>query len=120
MQLGGVGGVRTESKFGIYQVKLPLCSGSDAVLSDVCLEKITESFFIYPLQGKVIEDIFSSYKNSGGNPSDLPRVPVSVGGNIDFMIGIKYLCHHPKLIYQLPSGLSIYKSMFQNPDGKKG
>ena len=36
------------------------------------------------------------------------------------MIGIKYLRHHPKLIYQLPSGLSIYESMFKNSDGTRG
>ena len=30
VQLGGVG-VNAESKYGIYQVKLPLCSGSDAI-----------------------------------------------------------------------------------------
>ena len=36
------------------------------------------------------------------------------------MIGIKYLRHHPKLIYQLSSGLSIYESMFKNPDGTRG
>ena len=63
MQLGGVGGVKAESKYGIYQVKLPLCSGSDAILSGVYLEKITESFPTYPLQGKVMQDILSSYKN---------------------------------------------------------
>ena len=67
-----------------------------------------------------MQDIISSYKNTGGNPSDLPKVPVSVGRNIDFMIGIKYLRHHPKLIYELPSGLSIYESMFKNSDGTRG
>ena len=35
MQLGGVGGVKGESEYGIYQVKLFLCSGSDAILSGV-------------------------------------------------------------------------------------
>ena len=116
VQLGGVGGVKAESKYGIYQVKLPLCSGSDAILPVICLEKLTESFPTYQLQGKVMQDIISSYKNSADNPSDLPKVPVSVRGNIDFMIVIKYLRHHHKLIYQLPSGLS-YESMFKNSDG---
>ena len=55
VQLGGVGGVKAESKYGIYQVKLPLCSGFDEILSGVCLEKITESFPTYPLQGKVMQ-----------------------------------------------------------------
>ena len=85
VQLGRVGGVKAESKYGIYQVKLPLCSGSDASLSGVCLKKIIESFPTYPLSGKVMQDIISSYKNSGGNPSDLPKVPVSVGSNNHFL-----------------------------------
>ena len=120
VQLGGLGGIKAESKYGIYQVKLPVCSGSNAILSGVCLEKINESFPTYQFQGKVMQDIISSYKNTGGNPSDLPKVPVSVGRNIYFMIGIKYLRHHPKLIYELPSGLSIYESMFKNSDGTRG
>ena len=73
VQLGGVGGVKAESKYGIYQVKLPLHSGSDAILSGVCLEKITESFPTHPLQGQVMQDIISSYKNSGANTSDLTK-----------------------------------------------
>ena len=73
VQLGGVGWVKAESKYGIYQVKLPLRSVSDAILSDVCLEKITVSFPTHSLQGQVMQDIISSYKNSGANPSDLTK-----------------------------------------------
>ena len=36
------------------------------------------------------------------------------------MIGIKYLRYYPEKIFQLPSGLSIYKSWFKNPDGSRG
>ena len=35
------------------------------------------------------------------------------------MIGIKYLRYHPEFIFQLPSGLTIYKSYFENADGYK-
>ena len=35
VQLGGVGGVKAESEYGIYQVKLPLYSGFDAILPGV-------------------------------------------------------------------------------------
>jgi len=41
-------------------------------------------------------------------------------GNVDFLIGIKYLRYFPQLIFQLPSGLAIYKSVFQNADGGYG
>ena len=43
-----------------------------------------------------------------------------MGEEIDFMIGIKYLRLHPKVIIQLPSGLTIYKSVFENADGGRG
>ena len=47
------------------------------------------------------------------------QVSVSARGKIDFMIGIKYLRHHPKLIYQLPPGLLFYESMLKNLDEKE-
>ena len=50
----------------------------------------------------------------------LPKPSLSVGGDIHFMIGVKYLRYHSKLIYQLPSGLAIYESVFNNADGGTG
>ena len=120
IKLGGVGCVQTESPYGIYQIKLPLINGSEATLPGVCLENITNDFPVYPLQGKVKKDIEKFYQQSEGNPNDLPVVPKSVGGSVDIMIGIKYLRYHPKLIFQLPSGLTIYESMFRNADGSNG
>ena len=120
IKLGGVGCIQTESPYGIYQIKLPLINGSEATLSGVCLKKITNDFPVYPLQGKVKEDIEKYYQQTGGNPSDLPIVPKTVGGSVDIMIGIKYLRYHPKLKFQLPSGLTIYESMFRNADGSTG
>ena len=55
-----------------------------------------------------------------GDVKNLPVLPKSVGEDIDFMIGIKYLRYHPKAVFQLPSGLTIYKSMFENADGGYG
>ena len=39
IQPGGVGGVLKKSFHGIYQIKLPLISGAEAVLSGLCLNK---------------------------------------------------------------------------------
>ena len=36
------------------------------------------------------------------------------------MIGAKYLRYFPKEVFQLVSGLTIYKSVFKNPDGSDG
>ena len=36
------------------------------------------------------------------------------------MIGVKYLRYHPKLIFELSSGLSIFQAMFDNANGGCG
>ena len=120
LTIGGVGGVTTKSPYGAYSVKLPLHDAAEAHFTGVCLEKVTESFPQYPIHGAVDEDIRTAYKIAGGSVKDLPRLPKSVGGDVDFMIGIKYLRCHPEFVFQMPSGLTIYKSKFKNVDGGRG
>ena len=118
--LGGVGNAQVTSNHGTYRVKLPLFNGNDAILSGVCLDQITVEFPKYPLKGRVELDIINGYRRIGNNPSRLPKLPAVVGGQTDFMIGIKYLRYYPEKIFQLPSGLAIYKSYFRNVDGSRG
>ena len=47
------------------------------------------------------------------NPRDLPQFQKYVGGDTDFMLGIKYLRYYPEKVFQLPSGL-------KNADGTRG
>ena len=49
--LGGIGNLQTSSDHGIYQVRLPLHNGKNAVLSGLCIEHITTTFPIYPVHG---------------------------------------------------------------------
>ena len=118
--LGGVGGITTKSHHGIFSVKLPLSNGKDATLTGVCIDKITETFPFYPLSGKVENDIIKDFEEKVGNRSLLPRLPKEVGGNVDFMVGIKYFRYFPELVYQLSSGLTIHRSHFKNVDGTRG
>ena len=120
IKMGGIGGVTSESAHGIYSVSIPLRNGGDAVITGVCMDKITQTFPYYPLNGEVIKDIRNAYMSQGSNLDKLPSVPAQVGGDIDFMIGIKYLRHFPEAIFQLPSGLTIYESRFFNTDGSCG
>ena len=39
-------------------------------------------------------------------------MPTFIGGEVHLMIGIKYLRYHPKMLFQLVSGLAIYSSSF--------
>ena len=119
IQLGGVGDTYTECTHGTYNIRIPLHNGQTASLSGVCLEKITSTFPHYPLN-KVEEDIHQCYKSFGGVTNTLPKLPSSVGGDVHLMIGVKYLRYYPRMIFQLPSGLAIYESVFVNADGGRG
>ena len=86
----------------------------------VCLDNITSKFPLYALQGKVLNDITKAYKDAEGDGRTLPKIPKSVGGEIDFMIGIKYVKYYLKIIFQSSSGLNIYGSVFANTNGGRG
>ena len=118
--LRGVGGISTQSAHGIYSIKLPLGRVNEVMLTGVCMDQITETFPSYPLTGKVEADIKEAYLQAGGELKNLPALPKCVGGDTDFMLGIKYLRYFPEKIFQLPSGLTIYKSHFRNADGSFG
>ena len=62
----------------------------------------------------------NAFTKNGGIQQNLPKLPECVGGDVDFMIGTKYTRYHPEVIFSLPSGLTIYKSMFQSNDGIQG
>ncbi|MEM7375585.1 MAG: hypothetical protein AAF587_43730 [Bacteroidota bacterium] len=117
--VGGVGQSSQTTNLGVYCIQLPLRNGHDATLSGVCLSQITMPFPIYPLD-QVEQDIHTVYRQNGKNPLHLPTLPPYAGGEIDIMLGIKYLKYHPQPIFQLPSGLTIYESVFQNADGGFG
>ena len=120
IQMGGVGGSINVTSHGIFKISIPLRHGCNAVMTGPCLHRITETFPHYPLKGKVFNDLKDQYIKEGNDISFLPSVPTSVGGDVDFMVGIKYLRYFPEPIFQLPSGLSIYRSQFLNTDGSCG
>ena len=119
-KIGGVGGISAESPHGIYSVNLPLANGEYAKMSGVCLNQLTHEFPLYPLTGKVENDIREYYSKTHGDAEKLPKLPELVGGQVDIMIGIRYLRYFPELICKLPTGLSIYQSQFENFDGTRG
>ena len=102
-------------------MKLQWFNGNDALFSSVCFDQITVQFLKYPLDLRRVEkDNRNGYKQIGRDMKNLPKLPRYVGGNTDFMIGIKYPRYYPEKIFQSPSGLSTYKSWFKNSDGSKG
>ena len=117
----GVGGMQMQTPHGYYSICLPRRDGTKAFLTGICMDTITETFPIYPLKGEVYNDIQKSFANSGGDVHVLPEVEPEVGGDTDFMVGIKFNRHFPTEVYRCPiSGLAIYRSQFKNASGGYG
>ena len=117
----GVAGMKMETPHGYYSVCIPLRDGGEAIFSGICLDSITETFPTYPLKGEVEQDIKNAFAATGGDVALLPALEPEVGGDTDFMIGIKYNRHFPTEVYRCPiSGLSIYRSQFRNASGGYG
>ena len=119
--LNGVGGHKSVSNDGIYSVCLPLYDGRNAILSGLCLPKITAEFPVYDL------DIVQTYlvktckKVRGVNRAyQLPKLPSKVGGDTDILLGEKYARYFPKLVFECKSGLGIYRSIFKSVCGTRG
>ena len=92
--------------------------GKDINVSGVCLDKVTTEFPKYNLH-EVQKGIIKEYEAKRINRKDLPKLPKFVGGTTDIMLGITYLKYFPKPVFELPSGLTIYKSEFANVDGSR-
>ena len=118
--LGGIGDIVIESPHGIYEISLPLYNGNTAKIKGVALDNVTNEFPEYILNTRIEQDIRSAFQSKGGDVMKLPRLPRSVGGKVDIMIGIKYNKYIPTEIFKLPSGLTIYESPFLSADGSRG
>ena len=80
VELGGVGDCKEVSPHGIYEVKLPMHNGKNAVFFGICLDAITTKFPLYPLQDEVQRDIHDAYALAGCDVTKLPSLPKFAGG----------------------------------------
>ena len=122
LHITGVGDNQTISENGEFAICLPLHSGENAVLTGVCLPKVTGDFPKYKLSD-VEKDIRIKCNRIGGDElvSRLPRLASLIkGGDVDLLIGSKYLRYFPECIYKFKSGLGIYESVFKSEDGTRG
>lgn len=117
--LTGVNEQKSVCEMGRYQLDLPLSNGKNARVRGICLDKITSTFPTYQLK-EIEKDIHREYAQSGGDSDSLPKLPKTVGGDTDIMLGALYLKWFPTELFQLPNGLTIYRSKFTSPDGSTG
>ena len=101
---------------GVYAICLPLFDGENITLTGLCVPKITSEFPRYDL-AEVESDC---QKWSEGVVENLPKLPSSVGGETDILIGSKYLRYFPKVVFEHITGLGVYLSQFSSPDGSRG
>ena len=116
LNISGIGGASTISDHGIYRVNIPLADGQLASMKGACLDKLTQTLPTYQL-GEAESTIRNAFH---GDKRYLPKLPKSIGGDVDIMIGIRYLRYHPQIIFKLVNGLSIYSSVFNSADGSCG
>ena len=64
---------------------LPLFNNNNAVMSGVCIDNVTAEFPMFPLIGKVEDDIQKAYQTKRHNINSIPK---EAGSETDFMIGI--------------------------------
>ena len=114
----GVADTLSESKYGEFEVRLPLRNGNQALFTGLCFDDVTAEFCEYnvkPLYDKLVLD----YVKKGGDKKDMPTLSQSgvCGGETHLMIGVKYNRYQPKKIHELESGLALYESAFVGEDG---
>ena len=115
----GIGDLKTVSNYGRWRISIPLINGNQAYLTGQCLEKITGRFDDVLLE-KAGEDFRVVYEAAGYDLNNFPKLPVSVGGDTDILLGIQYMKYWPRQVYQLPNGCTLYESQFIGNDGSRG
>ena len=119
--INGVGGAQVKSDRGEYSIKLPAHNKRLVKFTGMCLNMITGQLPPYPVR-EARKDVVKHYVNNveGAMESDLPMVPLFVGGDTDGLVGIQFNYFFPRLVHILPTGLAIYKSLFTGVDNTRG
>ena len=84
-----------------------------AAITALRMERISNTFPAWPLSD-AWNQLNTAYR-AAGHAEDLPAADKQVGGTeVDILIGMKYFKYFPKLLFYLPSGLSVFKAMFKS------
>ena len=75
---------------------------------------------IFTKESKVEADLRISYTSNSKDSKYLLELPGYLGDHTDSMTGFKYLRYYLGKMFQLLSGLAIYKCWFKNADGTRG
>ena len=93
---------------------------SKATITGLNIPTLTCPFPVWKLND-VFAELEQAYLEEYPHGEPLPSVPDQIGGRpVDIMLGIRYIVYFPKLIFNLPHGLGVYKSVFKGPGGHQG
>ena len=114
--IGVVGGGKVSTQYGTYAVNLgPTEDGFFYEISAQGIDKVTEKFPHYDLD-KVNKEVIKTGKLGKGKHI----LPKYIGGQrAGLIVGIKNTGIEPVLMFQLPSGLGIYKSPLKDKFGSR-
>ena len=104
-ELRGVADQKTVCTAGFYKLCLPLHNGQNAIMTAIALTKITSDFPEYELTE--VQNELKECRQKGGSKMRLPRLPRSVGGDTDLLIGSRYMRYFPKCVKRLKMGLKF-------------
>ena len=106
--IGGIGATTVYAS-GEYLVAMETVDGKFQQMQGLTVSSITSDFPYLDISDAGDEVIRNAPRNKS---MDLKRckLPKSIGGTVDCLIGIHYNSLQPRLIHMLPSGLAIYKT----------
>ena len=84
-----------------------------AAITALRLERVSNKFPEWPL-AEAWQQVNTAYL-AAGHTEPLPTADSHIGGReVDIMIGMRYYRYFPKMLFCLPSGLSIFKAAFKS------
>ena len=115
------GGSTVKLEGGDERFWLEMADGNaKATITGLNIPSLTCPFPVWNLRD-AYRELREVYEDDKPGESGLPTVPDEIGGRpVDIMLGIRYVTYFPKLVYSLPHGLGIFKSVFKGTDNHRG
>ena len=114
------GGQQLINPHGDISFGLELEAGGTETIKALQMDEISSPFPHWDLY-ESWNYLVGEAEDAGIDTSDFPTVPRSTGGiPVDLMLGIKYLSIHPKPVFSLPSGLTLFRSKLKCSGGFQG
>ena len=105
--MGGVGDTRVKANNEVLCL-MDLVDGSKQLVHGLTVDKITGTFPTFSLA-----EVAKELKASAPNNKELQNLK----GDVDILLGIRYLNCHPVLVHALANGLSIFRVRLTSHDG---